>query len=504
MPATVRASAFPLFWVLTAALAACGGDVRVDSGRDAARADASSPPLVLQIGTFGPTAHIRELVRLLSSEPLVSVDWEGRPDWRLAESATESADGSSLTVTLRRNLKFHNGEAVTAQAVRELMVPTWAKPDGEIAGTEAPDERTLVLRLRRPYSLRPIDLFRFSIDDETRLELRTGPFRIVSVDPETVLEPFHDNRHGRSEVQRIHIKAYPTHRAAWTAMMRGEVNFLHEVSRDAIAFVEAGGDIQAYPFLRPYYVPLVFNVKHPILKRPEIRIALNEAIDRAEIVRNGLREHGQAVEGPFWPHHWAYPGGRYPAVYNPEAAKVRLDAAGLRVIDHGRGRAPSRAHFTCLLLQGDTRFERIALVVQQQLSEIGIDMELQLLPRETFVQRIRSGGFEAFIFEMSTGRTLNFPYEFWHSKGAYAMSGYAAADAALDRMRLARTDDEVRLAVSEVMRVMRTDPPAAFLVMPREVRAADKRFEIPYETDRDVFGSVWRIRRRLPQMASAR
>ena len=36
-------------------------------------------------------------------------------------------------------------------------------------------------------------------------------------------------------------------------MMRHEVNFLHEVNRDAIDFVEAGGDIRAYPLLRPYY-----------------------------------------------------------------------------------------------------------------------------------------------------------------------------------------------------------------------------------------------------------
>ena len=84
-------------------------------------------------------------------------------------------------------------------------------------------------------------------------------------------------------------------------MMRREVNFLHEVSRDAIDFVEAGGDIRAYPLLRPYYTALVFGIGHPVLKRREVRVAINEALDRNELVRNGMRGHGRIAEGPFWP-----------------------------------------------------------------------------------------------------------------------------------------------------------------------------------------------------------
>jgi hypothetical protein len=56
-------------------------------------------------------------------------------------------------------------------------------------------------------------------------------------------------------------------------------------------------------------------------------------------------------------------------------------------------------------------------------------------------------------------------------------------------MLLARTDDDVRLAVADVLRVFRQDPPAVFLAFPREARAAHVSFEIPYEPDRDIFGT---------------
>ena len=41
---------------------------------------------------------------------------------------------------------------------------------------------------------------------------------------------------------------------------------------------------------------------------------------------------------------------------------------------------PSRFAFTCLVLAGDDRFERIAQLVQRQLYAIGIDMTIEPLP----------------------------------------------------------------------------------------------------------------------------
>ncbi len=89
-----------------------------------------------------------------------------------------------------------------------------------------------------------------------------------------------------------------------------------------------------------------------------------------------MRGHGLVAEGPFWPYHWAYPHGRFPVSYNPEAAKLRLDGAGLTLSGTPSDQMPARFAFSCLTLIGDDRFERIALLVQRQLYAIGIDMRL--------------------------------------------------------------------------------------------------------------------------------
>ena len=352
------------------------------------------------------------LIGLLTAEPLIAVDWDGTPIFRIAESATTSEDGTQIKLRLRSNVKFHNGERVTAAAARALLQGSLVGKS--IAGITADDELTLTLTLVHPFGFRLESLHTTSLSDEKRPELRTGPFKVVSSDP-PVLEGFTDYYQGSPLVKRVTIKRYPSQRAALTAMMRGEVNFLHEVSREAIEFVQAGGDFQAYPLLRPYVIPLVFNLRNPVLAKREVRVALNEAIDRDEVVRNAMRGHGEVAEGPFWPFHWAYTRGRYPSPFNPEAAKVRLDAAGFPVRPARDNQPPSRFRFTCLVPGGDARFERIALVVQRQLSAVGVDMDLRPATQPEVIKSIKSHDFDAIIFEMVTGRTLDWPSMLWHS-----------------------------------------------------------------------------------------
>ena len=92
--------------------------------------------------------------------------------------------------------------------------------------------------------------------------------------------------------------------------MRGDVAFLYEVNRDAIGFVEAGSRIRRSPYARPYYMPIIFNVNHPMLRqaRGRDKPSTRRSIE-AQIVRTALNGRGQPADGPVWPNHWAYNSG---------------------------------------------------------------------------------------------------------------------------------------------------------------------------------------------------
>jgi ABC-type transport system substrate-binding protein len=142
----------------------------------------------------------------------------------------------------------------------------------------------------------------------------------------------------------------------------------------------------------------------------------------------------------------------------------------------------------------DTRFERLAVLVQKQLSDVGIDMKLEPVREAELGQRAGSGDFDAFLFEMS-GRSLGRVYEFWRSHdGSLNNSGYHAADAVFDSLKHARSDEETKAAVTALERVMHDDPPAAFLAWQSTMRAVSTRFDVAAEPDREILSTIWQWR----------
>ena len=90
------------------------------------------------------------------------------------------------------------------------------------------------------------------------------------------------------------------------------------------------------------------------------------------------------------------------------------------------------------------------------------------------------------------GSLVELGHEFWRShEGALVNSGYRSADAILDRIRTARSDDEVRAAVAELERLMHEDPPAAFLAWQSTSRAVSTKFDVAAEEDRDILNNLW-------------
>jgi extracellular solute-binding protein (family 5) len=88
-------------------------------------------------------------------ETLVRLDCTGAPRPGLAQAWSASDSGVQWTFTLRAGARFQDGQAVTARDV----VASWMSGDTTLlegATVTAPDDRTLVLRLRHPSAAPPL------------------------------------------------------------------------------------------------------------------------------------------------------------------------------------------------------------------------------------------------------------------------------------------------------------------------------------------------------------
>ena len=128
------------------------------------------------------------------------------------------------------------------------------------------------------------------------------------------------------------------------------------------------------------------------------RNAVSEAINRNDLVRIAFLGHAQPAAGPVSPGNvfW-FNASLRPHAYDPKAASFLLQQNGFRLVDghltDGGGHA---VRFSIITNAGNKAREKMALLIQQDLSKIGIDVKVVTLDFPSLLERIsRSYDYEA-------------------------------------------------------------------------------------------------------------
>ncbi len=185
--------------------------------------------------------------------------------------------------------------------------------------------------------------------------------------------------------------------------------------------------------------------------------------------------------------------------YDPGRATALLDASHIPEVRHTEAadNAPGRFHFTCLVPENFALWERMALIVQRDLAEIGVSMNIESVPFEVFNQRIAKGDFDAVTIELIVGNTASRPFTFWSSLSTRNVGGYRNEefDSALSDIRRAADDEMYKAAFRRVQEQVLVDPPAIFLALGEITRAVNKRFEVVAPPNTDILPSIpdWRL-----------
>jgi peptide/nickel transport system substrate-binding protein len=446
-----------------------------------------------------------EWAKMLTREGLTQVSADGRVTPRVAESWRWEKEGLRLRVFLRHNVKFHDGTQLTAPVLADVLKQTVADPANrglypsleDVGDISAPREYELVIDCTSPCAFLPDDL---AVPLEIHKDVATGPYRITRREKEgdVTLDKFDDYYLGRPSISRVVLRPFATLRTTWTSLLRGEVDMVTEIPPNSVEFIQ-NEQIRTIAFPHWYQFIVAFNSAGPPFRSAAVRRALNLAIDRDLLIKRTLKGYGTAATGPLWPKHWAYDGSVSGYRFDPVAAAALLDANGFPKGAAGRpGAYPgARLRFTCLIPADFSLLERIALEIQRQLYEVGVDMQFELVPATEFVKRIGQQKFEAVLVDMISGPTLSRPYIFWQSskvhKG-YNVFGYDNPDAEqlFQTLRTSMSEAAIRSATRRLERVMLDDPPALFLAWNERARVIRRQFNIYQEPGRDPISSLWR------------
>ena len=317
----------------------------------------------------------------------------------LAESWSASEDQLTYEFVLREDVKFHNGEPVTAEDVKfsfeRYRGTSYQLLKDQVAAIETPDARHVRFKLKKPWP----DFITFyssasgagwvvpkkyveTVGDEgfKKHPIGAGPYKFVSFSPglELVLEAFEGYWRKTPAVKRIVMKVIQEEMTRFAALQGGEVDIAYSIRSEFAEAVQRipGLSIKSVVLQAPFwiYFPEQWNPKSP-WHDLRVRQAANLAIDREEMNRAlflGYCKTTNSIIPENFEYYWQPP----PAVYDPVKAKRLLAAAGF----------PNG--FDAGLFYCDFSYSNIAEAATNYFQEVGIRAKLLPIERGTFASAV--------------------------------------------------------------------------------------------------------------------
>jgi peptide/nickel transport system substrate-binding protein len=237
------------------------------------------------------------------------------------------------------------------------------------------------------------------------------------------------------------------------------------------------------------YLYVGWNNAHPIFGDKRVRRAMTHLTDRDGMIQNLLFGLGEPVEGPIDVFRPEYNASLKPLGYDPDRALDLLAEAGWDDTD-GDGlldkmidgkRVPFS--FEILVNSGNQMRKDIALVLQNELSDIGVGCEVRELDWSIFLDRVKSKEYDAMVLGW-TSSIVYAPdaYQIWHSSQAAERGSNHIAfkndevDRILDDYRLEFDFEKRKQLYQRFQEILHEEQPYTFLWKSRNARAYSRRF----------------------------
>jgi peptide/nickel transport system substrate-binding protein len=435
---------------------------------------------------------------LLKSNP------DGGVDLDLAEKYNISDDGLTYTFTLKNNLSFHDGYKVTAddvvytiEKIQDGVLKSPRSGSWEGVKVQKIDDLTVVFTLPNQYSpfiqnltigilpkhiWKNISAEEFPFSQFNVKPVGTGPYKIDSqnfsnngLPNEYKLKSFSKYSLGRPFISNIVIKSYQTEKDLADAYKSGDVESMHSISPKTLTDLEIKKeDIKLSPLPRIFGVFFNQNVAQ-VLVNKEVRLALDAATDKKEIINNILNGYGKIINSPV-------PGieSDYEDATSTEArifkAKSILEKAGWKINEDGIYQKKDKKGTSILsfsITTGDaSELKETAMLLQRQWQKIGARVEVKIYEIGDLNQDIiRTRKYDSILFGEIIGKDLDL-YPFWHSSQRnspglnIAMYANVKTDKALEAFR--KTDDESNKTelLKDFDAEIQNDKPAIFTYSP--------------------------------------
>ena len=260
----------------------------------------------------------------------------------LAESWTRSADGLTWTFYLRQGVQFHDGTPFNADAVVfSLTRPLTLFRDFHqqfINQIIALDPFTVQIQLKTPYApfISALAGTSFSIVSPVAVQtlgenpVGTGPFKFVQWDKndKIVLSANDTYWEGKPALNRLIFRSIPDNAMRLTELQAGNLHVMEFPDPDEIPFIQSDPQLEILMRSSLNTGYLAMNMEKPPFDNLKVRLAINHAINKTEIVERFYQGLAVPAKNPIPPSLWSHDDSIEDHAYDPELAKQLLAEAG--------------------------------------------------------------------------------------------------------------------------------------------------------------------------------
>lgn len=255
------------------------------------------------------------------------------------------------TFTLRRGVKFHNGEPLTAQTIKwnvENATRTDVKRDvtwQAFDHVDVVDDHTFKFYTKQPDPVFPQRLIRFFILPQQYFQrvgeqgfiqapVGSGPYRFVERIPDSYakLQAFDDYWGQNASLRDVVFRIVPDPATRLSALTAGEVDLISPLTPDQVKTVNGNALTKAAYVSSDRIAYCQFWPESPQggreLRDPRVRQAINYGVNMDNIIKFVLAGLSVRIPTIFPPTTFSYDASLKPYPYSPDKAKQLLSEAG--------------------------------------------------------------------------------------------------------------------------------------------------------------------------------
>jgi len=337
---------------------------------------------------------------------------------QLATAYQWSADSKSLTIKLRNDVTFHDGEKFNAAAVKfnidrhkNLAGSNRRGELSPVTSVDVIDEFTAKLNLSAPFS--PLltvlaDRAGMMVSPKAAQAsaanfgvkpVCSGPFRFVEriAQDRIVLERYQNYwNKGEIHFEKVTFQPIVDSTVRLANLRSGQLDFIERVAPSDMASIKADSKLAISRITELGYQGITVNVaksdlaqKNPLGRDARVREAFELSLDRAGLVRVAM--DGESEPGNQWvsPSNGFYAKNNLLPKRDIARAKALLKEAGV-----------TNPSFT-LMTPTTSDAQRIAQVVQAMAKEAGFDVKIQSTEFATSLTLADKGQFDAYVLAWS-------------------------------------------------------------------------------------------------------